>query len=616
MGSVRHSSRPRWLLGLALVATSSSCLLDFDSYDPRLRYAALACPAVGAEESCYEGPEETASVGACHLGTRLCSANGWGSCRDQVQPSLEVCDNDVDDDCDGQTDEDCGCQPGDLVDCYEGPSSTLEVGICSSGRRDCGNPGAACLDQVTPSLEVCGNDLDDDCDGETDEDCALTSTCFAAPPAPQEPFDAATGGAGDVIIGGSFEGSFNLGGSDLSSAGASDVFVTKFSPMGSHQWSLRWGGPDDDLSRGLGVATNGDVVVAGSYRNTSNFGATTLPTTSERRAAIWILDTNGMPQSVLFSESASGESRASDATAQGTTKAFAVGRFTSSLALGVQGATSHGGFDGFAVRFDRETLDVDWLVSAGGSGTDRVDRVELSSGDDLLVAGSFDGTADLFGADATAGGSERNAFVARLSDADGELMFLQPIVGEGHIQLRDLSAMGDDLIVVGHYEGTATFAAGDATLPAAQGVDPFVARLRASDGSVIWSRTVTDLAGFAPDIQRALAVAVDPERDRIWVSVALRGTLAIDGHEVIGASDQGDSSDDLVLWRMNGAGTTDLVLRFGDTQDQDAFALTPLLDGKLFLGMGLAGRIDFGAGPHEAALGDPKDLCIALFPAP
>ena len=49
----------------------------------------------------------TAGVGTCTQGTQTCASNGqWGACEGQVIPTGEVCGNGLDDNCDGMVDED------------------------------------------------------------------------------------------------------------------------------------------------------------------------------------------------------------------------------------------------------------------------------------------------------------------------------------------------------------------------------------------------------------------------------------------------------------------------------------------------------------------------------
>ena len=72
--------------------------------------------------------------------------------------TMDDCDGTIDDDCDGLVDEDCECEPSMTRPCGCDGTST-----CGADRR-----WGACMDERTPTDETC-NDVDDDCDGVTDE---------------------------------------------------------------------------------------------------------------------------------------------------------------------------------------------------------------------------------------------------------------------------------------------------------------------------------------------------------------------------------------------------------------------------------------------------------------
>ena len=73
--------------------------------------------------------------------------------------------NNLDDDCDGSTDETV------TQSCYTGATGTSGVGVCAPGLQACtAGSWGSCAGQVTPSAELC-NALDDDCDGTVDNGC-------------------------------------------------------------------------------------------------------------------------------------------------------------------------------------------------------------------------------------------------------------------------------------------------------------------------------------------------------------------------------------------------------------------------------------------------------------
>ncbi len=76
---------------------------------------------------------------------------------------VEVC-NGVDDDCNGLVDEGVA-GAGDFC-------PTGELGVCEAGINVCDGGAFSCLRVQGPTCDICGNGLDDDCDGIADEDDA------------------------------------------------------------------------------------------------------------------------------------------------------------------------------------------------------------------------------------------------------------------------------------------------------------------------------------------------------------------------------------------------------------------------------------------------------------
>ncbi|HNW82341.1 MAG TPA: MopE-related protein [bacterium] len=61
------------------------------------------------------------------------------------------------------------CTPGETKECFEGPSSSKNVGICKAGIATCvvdGTDWSECVGQILPEPEICGDGIDQDCNGE------------------------------------------------------------------------------------------------------------------------------------------------------------------------------------------------------------------------------------------------------------------------------------------------------------------------------------------------------------------------------------------------------------------------------------------------------------------
>ncbi len=117
----------------------------------------------GETQSCYTGAAGTAGVGVCVAGMQTCEASGtWGACAGEVTPTGEVCGNSLDDNCNGTPDEDTDT---------DGDGFTTCGGDCCDTTNDgCGDPAL-----VNPgAFEAPDNMVDDDCDGMTDNSVAAT----------------------------------------------------------------------------------------------------------------------------------------------------------------------------------------------------------------------------------------------------------------------------------------------------------------------------------------------------------------------------------------------------------------------------------------------------------
>jgi hypothetical protein len=97
----------------------------------------------------------TGLPGICGPGVTHC-VDGGLTCQPTQAGQPEVC-NALDDDCDGIPDDG---NPGGGAAC-----STGLLGVCAAGTTTCAGGGFICQQNTMPSPEICGNAVDEDCDG-------------------------------------------------------------------------------------------------------------------------------------------------------------------------------------------------------------------------------------------------------------------------------------------------------------------------------------------------------------------------------------------------------------------------------------------------------------------
>jgi hypothetical protein len=202
-----------------------------------------------------------------------------------------------------------------------------------------------------------------------------------------------TDGAGNVVVVGSFEGTVDFGGGNLTSSGSRDVFVAKYSPTGQHLWSKKFGGTGDEVGYGVAFDSAGEVLLNGKFQGSVGFGGAAL--TSSGLDDIFLVKLSGANGAHLWSKgfgSTSGDVALS-LDVDSARNVVMTGYFTGSVNFG-GGALSGTGLEVFVAKYDSAGTHV-WSRRYGGFDTQIGNSVAIAPTGHVSVTGYFSSNIDL-----------------------------------------------------------------------------------------------------------------------------------------------------------------------------------------------------------------------------
>jgi hypothetical protein len=297
---------------------------------------------------------------------------------------------------------------------------------------------------------------------------------------------------GNVYFAGGLVGSILIAGTRLDSAGQSDFYVGKLSPVGELLWVKRFGSVYEDSLGGIDATADG-VVLVGSFADATNYGGATLRCQTVpspcREPFILRLDTSGRHQWSRDVPAAAGASFYTVELQPVSGRIAVIGYFYGSIDIGT------GAITGLADRLHA-------LVAVyEPGGTPRWARAVLAStttssvqGMDVAFAGDrvvalFTAWQDVMiqgGPAVPTTGYGGEALVLALGVDSGATSWFRRITTMQGAGARSITALGDDAVVAAYVTESATI--GGVTLPPIGDSDALLYRLAGASGDVIWAR--------------------------------------------------------------------------------------------------------------------------------
>jgi hypothetical protein len=489
------------------------------------------------------------------------------------------------------------CTPGTEEPCYSGPDGTEDVGVCAGGTRTCSDEGTfgACAGEVVPAEEDCAAPEDEDCDG--DAPLCAGAALWAkgwGDGSKQQVTGIAVDAEGNLILVGYFSGTIDFGGAPLTSAGL-DVFVAKLDMDGNHLWSKKFGDAAEQYANGVAVDSEGNIFVVGEFKGTIDLGFPGLASSGD--FDIFLVKLASMGSQLWVKRFGDGAAQSGEAVAVDSADGVAItGSVDGTVNFGGGNLAPLGGADIFVARFDKTGVPLH--SSRHGDSSSAQSGLALATiGQDLVVAGSFLGTATFGGAPITSAGGA-DLFVARFGPSGAHVWSK----GFGSTGDQFARAVGTDassnILLTGSFYGSLTFG-GSTFTSAGENDDMFVTKLDGA-GAHVWSKQFGDT-----DAQIARGLDVDGGGN-VVLTGGFGGELDFGGGALTSAG-----AADVFVARLDPSGTHLSSHSFGSTLDQIGRAIAVDPEGDLVVTGDFEGTIDFGTGELPGA-GD-FDVFLAKF---
>ncbi len=400
---------------------------------------------------------------------------------------------------------------------------------------------------------------------------------------------------GNVYVAGTFDGTAEVAGVPMTSAGMLDIFVAKFTPSGEAAWVRHFGGAGIDMVSGLTIDASERVWFTGTSSAAISLGGPTLNATGGAGIFLGTLDAFGNHLgSSAFGGAAIGTSTLVRVDAGGNI--ILAGTYQSSITFGTTVLPDAAGtYDCFVVKFDPQGA-VLFARALGGTGVDLMQGLALDSAGNILIAGGFTESAD-FGTGPLPSIGAFDVFVAKIGSA-GTTLYASRFGGVESDLARGVAVdVQDNVLLTGTFGATADFGAGP-TKSAGNG-DVFVTK-RTGSLTHMWTKTY---GGTGED--QALSVATDSAGN-----VVLAGFF--EGSVQIGTTPfASEGQRDAFVLKLDPLGKNLFSKHFGAKEDDEAASIAVDGFGRVIVAGYFRASVDFGAGAQTSA--GESDVFLATF---
>lgn len=265
---------------------------------------------------------------------------------------------------------------------------------------------------------------------------------------------------GQVIVGGSFDGSIEVAGETVTTAGSLDGMVVKYDIDGNAVWARNIGGVNDDEINAVATyynETDGkEEIVVGGYFDGS---VTTADANSD--GILIKYDEDGNKKWTKFISGTKEDNVTSIATyfdSETSEEKIVVGGYFRSKSIGLGLDTlrnsSSGSSDGMIIQYDING-EVEFAKSIGNSNDDCINSVSIQFDEtgvqkDILIGGYFESSLSI-GKYSLGNRGEKDGIIAKFN-TKGEAVWADSVGGKGYDYINSVIGFDDkNIIAVGNY---------------------------------------------------------------------------------------------------------------------------------------------------------------------
>jgi len=284
------------------------------------------------------------------------------------------------------------------------------------------------------------------------------------------------------------------GGSTYTSGSHKDIYLAKYNQDGSIAWVKDFTGSSGKTSKGTALALDsaGNIIMGGQFSGSIDLGGRTITAPGDATdGLITKFDTNGnLLWYKQFDNGATEIVNGLDVDA--ANNIYATGNFYGNGNFGLPAALpgSGGGINGFALKLDASGNSA-WAADLGGYGSVQGKKITFDRATGSVdVAGTFNGGINVGGISLPQpSGSTLSDYVAQFNASTGSAKWVDGLGGASFVQSGGLAVDGSgNVFAGGTFTGTASFGSIYLSVPASSGDSPsgFVTKL-ASNGGVAWA---------------------------------------------------------------------------------------------------------------------------------